>query len=173
MTRSAEVEVRPEKPDDHRVVYEIVMRAFGSRGEADLVEALRGVVEPQISLVALYEGRLAGHIFFGPVTVESAPPFEAVGLAPLAVSPEFQNRGIGSELVRVGLEECRRARHPIVFVLGHPTYYPRFGFARAAPMGLRYEAAASEEAFMVAELVPDALHGRRGWVRYDDAFDRV
>jgi putative acetyltransferase len=172
-TAPLRIEIRPETARDHRRVYEIQERAFGRRDEADLVDALREEVEPFISLVAEVEGRVEGHILFGPVTVDAgADSFEAIALAPLGVDPETQNRGIGSELVRRGLDRCRRDGHRLVFVLGHSRYYPRFGFRPAAPLGLRYEKPAPEEAFMVAEIEPGALRGRSGIVRYPEPFSR-
>ena len=127
-----------------------------------------------VSLVAVVEGRLAGHILFTPVQIEdSSKPDQqpAMGLAPMAVDPEFQRQGIGSQLVRAGLQACRDIGQAVVFVLGHPEYYPRFGFRPAAPLGLHYQDHSFDHAFMVAELEPEALQGRRGWVRYMPAFE--
>jgi len=165
--------VRYERTADHSVVFNINARAFGGPNEARLVEALRESARPQISLVALDQGRVVGHIFFSPVTVGiSARAWEAIGLAPMAVEPEWQNRGIGSALVRAGLATCLAIRRPVVFVLGHPEYYPRFGFSPAPPLGLRFRGPEFDPAFMVAELEPGALAGRTGEVRYLPDFDR-
>jgi putative acetyltransferase len=168
------ITVRPEIPADYDVVHRINESAFGRPEEANLVDALRSVASPQISLVASSEGRVVGHIFFSQVTVESADSsFVALGLAPLAVDPEFQNLGIGSRLVRAGLDACRGTPHTIVFVLGHPGYYPRFGFQPAVPRGFRYEHPAPDDAFMVTELEPGAAAGRNGTVRYLPEFAGV
>ncbi len=91
---------------------------------------------PYISLVAEVGGEVVGHIFFSPVKVESADSaHDAIALGPMAVLPEFQGRGVGSRLVREGLEECLKQDHEVVFVLGHPEYYPRFGFEPTKVLG--------------------------------------
>lgn len=165
--------IRDETPEDYADVYRVNARAFGGEGEAALVERLRGACE-HISLVAVEGERVVGHIFFSPVMVETeGDRFEAVGLAPMAVLPEFQNRGVGSQLVRRGLEECASRGHEVVFVLGHPEYYPRFGFAAAKAKGLTCEYPAPDEAFMVVELKPGALGGRTGLVKYRPEFAEV
>jgi len=166
--------IRAETEADHPAVYEVNERAFGQAGEADLVDALRRNAQPQISLVAELDGRVVGHIFFSPVLIESeASTFTALGLAPMAVLPEFQNQSIGSELVRRGLEECRSIGHDVVVVVGHPGYYPRFGFVTAKQKGLRCEYNVPDEAFMVAELRAGALAGRQGLVKYRPEFSDV
>lgn len=166
--------IRAETEADHSAVYEVNECAFGREGEADLVDALRRNAQPQISLVAELDGRVVGHIFFSPVSIESeASKFTALGLAPMAVLPEFQNQSIGSQLVRRGLEECRGIGHDVVVVLGHPDYYPRFGFVTAKQKGLSCEYAVPDEAFMVAELIAGALEGRRGLVKYRPEFNDV
>ncbi len=160
--------VRPELPADHGAVYDVVRRAFERDGEARLVEALRRVADPQISLVAVRDERVVGHVFFSPVTIEGEGDRTpaALGLAPLAVAPEWQRQGIGSALARAGLEAARRSGHGVVVVLGHPDFYPRFGFRPASGRGLRYEASGHDDAFMVVELTPGALGDASGVVRY-------
>jgi putative acetyltransferase len=166
--------IRAEREKDYSDVRHVNEMAFGRRQEADLVEALRRSARPYISLVAALEGEIAGHIFFSPVSIHSDESvFEAVGLAPVAVLPEHQNGGVGSALIREGLEECRRAGRHIVVVLGHPKYYPRFGFHPAGRMGLACEYDVPGEHFMVAELSEGALAGRRGLVIYHPAFAGV
>ena len=93
-----------------------------------------------------------------------------MGLAPMAVLPEYQNQGVGSLLVRNGLSECQRAGFDIVVVLGHPRYYPRFGFIPASQKGLSCEYQVPDEAFMVIELRPGALNGMSGLVKYQPEF---
>lgn len=163
--------IRPEVPADHPAVAALLERAFGGPAEAAIVEALRGRVEPEVSLVALEGGRLAGHAYFSPVRVQDGERASgAIALGPVAVEPELQRSGIGSALVRAGLETCRALGEPVVFVLGHPEYYPRFGFRPAAPLGLRFLSAEYDRAFFVLELEPGALAGRRGEVRYRPEF---
>jgi putative acetyltransferase len=171
--RTADLHIRDEDAGDRDAIFDVVSRAFPTPAEAQLVDRLRAAGAATISLVALHGERLVGHVLFSPVRVDaegSAASFDAIGLAPLAVAPDVQNAGIGAALTRAGLAACRGRRHPIVFVLGHPGYYLRFGFEPAAPRGLHY-AAGFERAFFVAELVPGALAGRRGVVRYRPEFD--
>ena len=166
--------IRAETEADHVAVRRVNERAFNRPGEADLVDALRKNAQPQISLVAELDGQVVGHIFFSPVLIESeASRFTALGLAPMAVLPEFQNQAIGSELVRRGLEECRSMGHDVVVVLGHPEYYPRFGFVPAKEKGLRCEYQVPDEVFMAVELREGALAGREGVVKYRPEFSDV
>jgi putative acetyltransferase len=173
------IEIREERAGDEAAVRRVNELAFGQQEEAALVDALRGAADPHVSLVATDGGEIVGHIFFSPVTIEpddSTPAdsaFAPMGLAPMAVLPEYQRRGVGSALVRAGLEECRRAGYKVVVVLGHAEYYPRFGFRPAGGAGLRSEYPVPDEVFMVAELEPGALAGRRGLVKYHPAFAGV
>src|SRR5262245_48756412 len=115
-------------------------QAFGRSAEADLVDALRARGRISLSLVAERGGEVVGHILFSPVRVDSARgSIAGLGLAPMSVLPAHQRTGIGSLLVRAGLDECRRADHGWVVVLGHPEYYPRFGFVPARRHGLAWE----------------------------------
>jgi len=166
--------IRPEQPEDHAAVFVVNERAFETSAEARLVDALRPVAQPLISLVAVLENQVVGHILFTPVTVEGdAGTPKAMALGPMAVLPEYQNQGIGSQLVRAGLEACRQIGERVVFVLGHAEYYPRFGFQPAAPKGLRYKHPDFDPYFMVAELSPGALQEMTGWVQYHPEFDNV
>ena len=160
------IEIRDETPDDYPAIRELNERAFGGPAEARLVDMLRAANKAVISLVALDQNRVVGHILFSPITVAEAPGnFRGVGLAPMSVLPEFQNRGIGSRLVREGLEACKREGYAVVVVLGHANYYPRFGFSRAKDYGLDNEYDATDE-FMVIELQEGILTGLRGLVKY-------
>lgn len=159
--------IRRETPADVAAIRRVNEAAFGQPDEARLVDALREQATPFLSLVAEEEGRIVGHICFTPVEVGEAV---ILGLAPMAVVPERQNQGIGSRLVEAGLEECRRAGFGAVVVLGHPDYYPRFGFAPAAPRGLRSEYDVPDPVFMLLELVPGAAAGLEGVARYHPAF---
>ena len=168
------VTVRPERPEDIPRIRLVNERAFGQPGEAALVDDVRARGGWMISLVAVDGGRLVGHILFTPVTI-SAPDrvHEAVGLAPMAVDPDCQRRGIGSSLVAEGLDRCREAGYRIAVVLGHPTYYPRFGFVPASLHGIRFELDVPDEAFMVIELQPGALQGCNGVARYLPEFMKL
>lgn len=168
--------VRPETPDDYPAVRGIHRLAFGGDGEARLVDALRRTpgFKPELSLVALDGGTIVGHILFCPIDIETERGDVAtLALGPMAVRPGFQRRGVGSALVRSGLEVCRRTGHTSVVVVGHAEYYPRFGFVPAIPNGICPPFEVPDEAFMVCELVPGALRGVWGRVRYPSAFDDV
>jgi putative acetyltransferase len=151
-----------------RTVHE---RAFGQPQEAKLVDDLRGSARPLVALVAESASGIIGQILFSPVTLEpSVDTLCGMGLAPLAVLPEFQRRGVGSQLVRAGLEACRRVGVDFVVVVGHAEYYPRFGFAPAMARGLTCEYPVPEDVFQVLELRPSSLAGVTGRVRYAPAF---
>ena len=164
------IEIRQETPDDFPAVRDVIERAFGGAAEAQLVDMLRAANKAVVSLVALHQGRVVGHILFSPVTVTQAPVnFRGVGLAPMSVLPEFQNKGIGSRLVRDGLEACKRKKFDAVVVLGHTKYYPRFGFSRAKDYGLDNEYDALDT-FMVVELKDRVLQTIGGLVKYVSEF---
>jgi putative acetyltransferase len=167
------VSIRREEPSDYATVWQVVAAAFERPAEADLVAALRN--QPDcFSLVAVLSGEVVGHILFTPVTFSESPvESRALGLGPVAVHPNQQGRGIGALLIREGLEECLRRRIDVVVLLGHPSYYPRFGFRPAAQYGIHFSAPVPEEAFMVLELHPGALAGYRGTVHYLPEFDGV
>lgn len=164
--------IRSEKAGDISAVHQVNRRAFDTPDEADLVDRLRSVARPHISLVAVEDGNVVGHIFFSPVSIEpEISGITVMGLAPMAVLPERQNQGIGSLLVKSGLDECRRLGCDVVVVVGHPGYYPRFGFAPASRKGLSCEYPVRDEVFMAIELSPDALSDRRGLVKYHPEFN--
>jgi len=168
------VTVRPEHPEDREAVSEVIRLAFSGDAEVKLVEALRKseAFIPGLSLVALKSGAVVGHILFHPITIRAeGRSIGALALAPLSVRPEQQDAGIGSVLVQQGLARCRELGHRIVIVLGHPTYYTRFGFVQAMPKGIDAPFKVPSEAFLVLELVPGALDGVHGMVEYPHEFD--
>ncbi len=168
--------IRPETAADFGPVRKLNKKAFRGKNESKLVDALResaGFI-PALSLVAQKGGVVAGHILFSPVKIgDLNSPAPALALAPMAVLPDYQNQGIGSALVKHGLEECRKAGHKIIVVVGHPEFYPRFGFVRAVEKGLKLPFEAPDEVFMALELVPDALSGVSGTVEYPQEFHEV
>ena len=170
------VTIRPERSEDHAAITEVNRLAFGQENEPRLVAALRNEegFDPRLSLVAEQDGRVVGHILFTPISIEGeASTTSAQALAPMAVTPDLQGRGIGSALVRQGLEACRRLGHSIVVVLGHAEYYPRFGFQPARPHGILPPFDAPDEAWMVQALEPGALQDVGGIVRYSPPFADV
>lgn len=167
-----EIEIRPEAAADRARVRQVVVAAFGREAEADLVDAMRGRVTPELSLVALEGGEVVAHVYLSPVRVGAAAR-PAMALGPVSVEPGRQGRGIGSRLCREGLSACRARGENVVFVLGRPDYYPRFGFEPAWPHGLYYKGEQYAPAFLVAELVAGALAGFEGEVHYHPAFDSV
>jgi putative acetyltransferase len=166
--------IRSEKPEDIPAIRIVNERAFGGAAEADLVDALRRDGKATISLVAEDDGRVVGHILFSPVTIETSErELVGVGLAPMSVIPERQKQRIGSLLVEDGLIRCREYGHRFVAVLGHPGYYPRFGFVPASRFGIKSEYDVADEVFMVMELREGALRGCAGVVKYQPEFNEV
>lgn len=163
--------IRPEQPDDIDAIRRVNELAFGTPAEAKLVDALRRANAILLSLVAELDGRIAGHILFSPVDIERKTGHDnAVGLGPVAVLPAAQRRGIGKALVQSGIEKIRVAGHGAIVVLGHPSYYSRFGFKSASEFGLCWEVPGHEEAFFAMELRPGFLGVRPGTVRYRPEF---
>ncbi len=162
--------IRPETCADHEAIRHVNRLAFGQDDEARLVDALRQGGYLRLSQVAVQDGQIVGHLFFSdlPIITE-AGMVPALALAPMAVLPEFQNQGIGSALVRSGLVECRQQGHQIVIVLGHPHFYPRFGFSPKLAESLS-SPFVGREAWMALELVSGSLDGVTGWVRYPPPF---
>ncbi len=168
------ITIRYENHEDREAINRVNEFAFGSRDEAILVDTLRASGEPILSMVALLDDRIVGHILFSPVVIQSVEEsFPAIGLGPMAVVPEEQGKGIGTRLVVRGLEECKANGYDIVVVLGHSAYYPRFGFVPSKPYGIRWEQEVPEEVFMVLALEDGALEGKAGIVKYHEAFTAV
>ncbi len=165
--------VRAEEKGDHAAVHALNVKAFESAAEAKLVDVLRERASPLISLVAEHEQKIIGHIMFSPVSLTGQASAKIMGLAPMAVAPERQRSGVGSALVQAGLDHCKRLGFGAVVVLGHPEYYPRFGFAPSTRFGITSEYNAPEGAFMAIELHPGYPHGTPGTIRYHAAFAAV
>ena len=168
------ITIRLESLDDASAVRRVNEVAFGQPLEADLAERLQKSCAESLSLVAVDE-IVVGHILFTPVTVESeVRPVFGMGLAPMAVLPERQRQGLGSELVRHGIALLRERGVPFVVVVGHPEYYPRFGFEPASAHGLRSQwDGMPDEAFMVLVLDGEAMAGVAGVARYRPEFDDI
>ena len=168
------IAIRAETSKDIVAIRHVLEMAFGQASEARLVEALRQADALVTSLVAVEKEQIVAHIAFSAVVIESAhATANVVALAPLAVLPTHQRRGIGSELVRRGLMQCRQLGHRAVLVLGEPAFYERFGFIKASLHGIWCPFDVPDEAFMAAELFPRALVGHSGSVKYRPEFDLV
>ncbi|OGP56518.1 MAG: GNAT family N-acetyltransferase [Deltaproteobacteria bacterium RBG_13_52_11b] len=168
--------IRPEREEDHAAIDEVNRGAFGRENEARLVENLRrsSTFIPELSLVAVKDVSVVGHLLFSPIAIQMGNSnLPALALAPVAVRPEYQNQGIGSQLVRHGLRQCRDLGHKVIVVVGHPEYYPRFGFSSARAKGLEAPFPVPDEAFLILELVPGTLEGIKGVVNYPSEFDDV
>jgi putative acetyltransferase len=159
--------IRVERPDDIPVIRAVNERAFGQREEADVIDRIRRNHREILSLVALNENRVVGHILFSPAVIgQGSGVVQGMGLGPMAVLPEQQRHGIGSALVRQGLGILRERRCPFVIVLGHPSYYPRFGFERASRYGIHCEWEVSDDAFMILILDRSRMKAISGLARY-------
>jgi putative acetyltransferase len=164
---------RKEEPDDIAAIHDLNLAAFDNGPEAGLVDKLRASCEDYLAFVAVEDGSVVGHVAFTSATIENCSA-TGLGLAPMAVLPSHQRRGIGSRLVRHGLEYLRDAGCPFVIVLGHPEYYPRFGFERASIHQVRCQwDGVPDEAFMIAVFTRGILPKAGGIAKYRKEFDEA
>ncbi len=166
------IHIRPETPSDYQHIFEINAQAFQQEAESLLIEKLRKseYFIPELSIVAEKGGELIGHILFSKIRIEGEVRTPSIALAPMAVLPEFQNQGIGSLLIREGLEKVKEMGFKSVIVLGHKDYYPRFGFKKASNWGIQSPFEVPDEVFMAIELEEGALANAAGVVVYPEAF---
>lgn len=171
MSVPPELLIRPEARDDASAVQLLLMAAFDGSDEASLVDRLRARRD-SFAIVAEQSRSVVGVIVFSPVMprIETGD-LRAVGLAPLAVHPNHQNRGVGARLVAAGIEECRQREVGLIVVLGHASYYSRFGFLSAAAIGLRCRWSHDDESFMYLELKPGQARDAGHFVEYCPEFD--
>jgi putative acetyltransferase len=176
MSQTIAVGIRPETPADRLAIRAVNEQAFGKPNEANLVDALRAspAFIPELTLVATVDDQVVGHVLFSRITVEGdGESVEVLALAPIAVRPEWQRQGIGSQLIRAGLERTAALGYRAVVLIGHPTYYPRFGFSPARAFGLECPFPVPDEVFMALPLRPGGLDGVRGTLVFPPAFGEV
>ena len=166
-------EIRRERREDIPGIRNVHDLAFRRSEEGTVVDRVREAFDGLVSLVAVVEGRVVGHVLFSPVRIETGEGRDVfgMGLAPLAVLPEYQRRGIGTELMEAGLAALGQTSCPFVVVLGHPDYYPRFGFEPASRRGIRCKWDVPDEAFMVLVMDEEAMRGVAGLAHYRPEWD--
>lgn len=167
------MKIRLENKGDYAAVHAVNVAAFETTAEAALVDALRQKASPLISLAAEAEEQIVGHIMFSPVTLSGHSDLVILGLAPMAVLPAYQRRGVGTALVLNGLDHCRATGAGAVVVLGHPRYYPRFGFVPSVDYHIDCEYDVPADTFMILELQKGYLQEAAGTIRYHEQFGRV
>jgi putative acetyltransferase len=167
------ITLRPERAEDVEAVRRVNEQAFETPAEARLVDLLRARGKLVASLVAETGDQFVGHIAFSPVSIASRPTLRGVGLGPMAVLPAMQKQGIGTGLVRGGLDCCRDMGYDYAVVVGHPEFYPRFGFVPASRFGITCSWEVPEGVFMALELRPQALAGSGGLAMYEPEFNEV
>jgi putative acetyltransferase len=167
--------IREEKPDDIAAIRKVNELAFGQPSEAEIVDQLRKNCPDLLSLVAVEGKEVVGYSLFSPARIEGdGRTIEGMGLAPTAVLPAWQRKGIGSLLIREGIRILKERDCPFIIVLGHPEYYPRFGFDRASAHGIRSQwDGVPDEAFMILILNRSVMAGVCGTAYYQSEFDEV
>lgn len=174
-----QITIRKETKGDIKEIFEVNHIAFGQDNEAKLVDALRNnptVFIPELSLVAIKNNSIVGHILFTKIKLinDNKKESESLALAPMAVKPEFQHKGIGGVLIKYGFDVAKKLGYSSVIVLGHKVFYKKFGFDTAtkwnikAPFELK-----DEENYMAIELVEGGLKDTSGTVLYPKEFEMV
>ena len=164
-------QIRVTNPGDEDAIVRVHREAFGRADEAELARRLHARGDTCISLAALAGDEIIGHVFMSPVSVDGRSFTRTpMGLGPVGVLPDHQRGGAGIALCRAGIDACRARGAPFLVVLGHPAYYPRFGFVPAMRFELSFGEMPPRDAFMAMELVPGALTGVKGPVRYGPEF---
>jgi len=166
--------VRQEQQEDKDGIFELNALAFGQEEEGHIVNKIREGENflPELSLVLAHGDKIVGHLLFSKAKINSDQEYETLVLAPMAITPNFQRKGMGSLLLREGLRTAKKMGFQSIFVLGHPEYYPKFGFKKASTWKIKCPFEAPDDAFMALELVEDALNNKKGIVEYDVAFQK-
>ena len=166
------MKIRPEIESDYQKIYKLHHLAFGQEDESKIVDKIRLGENyiPELSLIMEIDNQIIGHILFSKIKIKGLKKFETLALAPMAVLPIFQRKGIGSQLVRAGLEIAKALGFDSIIVLGHKDYYPQFGFQPASHWNIKCPFEVPDEVFMAIELQPDALVDKTGMVEYPKEF---
>ena len=170
--------IRQETPADYKDVFNLIEKAFRSEQYSDhkeqfLVERLRksDAFIPELSLVAEVDGKIVGHILLTKLKIKNvADSFDSLALAPVTVLPEFQGIGIGGKLIAESHKRAKELGHESIVLLGHESYYPKFGYQRADKFEIELPFKVPKENCMVIELVENGLNGVSGIVEYPEAF---
>ncbi len=167
--------IRKEEEKDHKQIYEVNKLAFQQENESKLIEKIRKSENfiPELSIVAEIDNRIVGHILFSKIKIIGDSDYESLALAPMAVIPEFQKRGIGSELIKKGIDKAKELGFDSIIVLGHKEYYPKFGFQRASKWNIKCPFEVPDDVFMAIELTEKAFEGAAGTVEYPDEFNEA
>lgn len=171
------ITIRQERQTDYRKTEEVVQQAFlheefSDKKEHELVKRIRecDAFIPELSIVAVDE-KIVGHIMLSKITIEQgATSVESLALAPVSVARSHQKKGIGGKLIAYALEKAKELGYGSVVVLGHPEYYPKFGFKKASEWNIKAPFEVPDEVFMVMELTENSLEGVEGIVQYSSAF---
>ena len=161
------IEIRPEQASDALAIRELNGLAFGQELEGQIVDALRTSGAISLSLVAIVENQIVGHILYSPVQIGE---LAGVGLGPLAVVPSHQRQGIGSQLIAAGNQRVNEAGCPFIVVMGHADYYPRFGFAPASQRRITCEWDVPDDVFMILVFDEGKMRGVSGLAKYRPEF---
>jgi len=168
------ITIRHEKPEDSEAIYSVIEKTFKRDAEAKLAGKLRQACADHLSLVAEDNGAIVGHIMFTPAIIRNGKETRGMGLAPMSVLPSRQRKGIGSMLVRTGLDILRQQGCPFVIVLGHPDYYPRFGFQPAVRFNVKSQwEDVPDEAFMILVLDENVMENVSGIAMFREEFNEA
>jgi putative acetyltransferase len=169
------IKIREEIEEDYTAVRKVNDDAFGKPEEGSIVDKIREACDEIISLVAVEGEKVVGHIFFSPAVINhNGKEIKGIGLAPMAVHPEYQNKGIGSLLVEEGIKRLKETSCPFIIVLGHEKYYPRFGFETASKYGIKPQwEGVPDEAFMIMINDKEKMAGVSGVAKYRKEFDEA
>lgn len=172
-----EVEIRAESAEDKRIIFDLIKSVFGRENEAELADNLRSgnSYVPELSLVALYKSEIVGYILFTKITIQDGENIKhsSLALAPMAVALDYQRKGIGSQLIKNGLEKAAKLGYKSVIVLGHADYFLKFGFQPAIEWDIRAPFDVPEDSLLALELVKDGLSPVAGFVIYPEEFYSV